>query len=496
MKKQIAIALGMLAVSAMADVTLDGPTFVTSNTTVSEKVTGNGYYVVQSGATLTLSGEGNDFTGGVIISNGVLKAQSNGAFGTGPIAYEGTAAQRMVQLDVTNGSFPNAFTIRDTGTTSTYPAIYLTKSASIGGDIALDQSMPSVSAAYIYLKVGASASDTGVQLTANGETLAGDGRIFVTGWGKVDFVKRVTTSDMRLGNAYSEHGSITLRSPDNEIARLVQAHFDVECTADYVLNRTSYQLNFNKAWGHAGYATMKLNGTCQNFQYANCGSDCDIDFSEAEKWGEMFYNNNNQKVSTITFNAEGMTSASGICVNRFYGNMNIVMENKFAQDTGTYYQAFQGRDNSGMVGNISIGNRCQFRVFNGCRFGGVTNLTVESGGFITYENRSGKTTPVGRTFTGLQTLTLKGTAFIRTDYADTVEPVNSPKANLYMDADSRIYLSEGVTMTVKKLYIDGELMAAGEYTSENLPQMKYKNATYNGGVLKVLRGPGSMILVR
>ena len=497
MKKQIAIALGLFTVSAMADVTLDGPTFVTSNTTVSEKVTGSGYYVVQNGATLTLSGEGNDFTGGVIISNGVLKAQSSGAFGTGPITYEGTAAQRTVQLDVTNGSFPNAFTIKDAGTTSTYPAIYLTKSASIGGDIVLDQAMPSVSAAYIYIKVGASTSDTSVKLTANGKVLADEGRIYVTGWGCVAFKEKVTASKgggLYLGAAYSERGSVELYSPLNGIGRLVQNHFDVKCYADNVISNCDYQFNFNAGWGNAGNCMIYLNGHDLNFAYFATGGSCDVDFSENEEWGEMFYNNNNKPV-TITFDAGGKTSTSGICCNRFYGNINLRMENKFASDSGTYYQAFQGRDNP-MIGNISVGNRCQFRVFNGCRFGGVTNLIVESGGFITYENRSGKTTPVGRTFTGLKTLTLKGTAYIRTDYADTVEPVNSPKADLFMDADSRIYLSPGITMTVKKLYIDGELMAAGEYTSENLPQMKNTKATYNGGVLKVLRGPGSMILVR
>lgn len=122
-------------------------------------------------------------------------------------------------------------------------------------------------------------------------------------------------------------------------------------------------------------------------------------------------------------------------------------------------------------------------------------MTVESGGYITYEAKNGKTTPVGRTFTGLETLTLKGAAYIRTESAGTVEPINSPKAKLFMDADSRIYLKPNVVMTVKKLFIGGKQMPAGEYTSENLPQMDNPTASYNGGVLKVLKGPEGIVLV-
>ena len=486
-----------LGVRFVESMELCGTKIVTNDLLVTEKVTGCGSFVVADGATLTLANAGNDFTGGVIVSNGVLVAKAGGAFGSGTVVFAGSAAVRQVRLDAANGAFANDLRFAGGTSSADDPAILLLKSATWNGDISVDPGLPDVAKSKFVVKLGDSAAATDVALTLNGRLLAGDCPLHVVGWGKASFRRQVTArGGLFLGNAYSEHGSVELCSPENEIGRLVQFHFDVSCATSGVLRATSYQMNFNKAWGHAGYCMVYLNGSSQSFTYANCGADCDIDFSADEKWGEMFYNNNKQGVSTITFNAEGLQSASGICVSRFYGNMNIVLENRFAQDEGTFYQAFQGRDNSAMVGNISVGGRCQFRVFNGCRFGGVTNLTVESGGFITYENRSGKTTPVGRTFTGLQTLTLKGTAFIRTDYAGTVEPVNSPQANLHMDADSRIYLSSGVTMTVKRLFIDGVQMPAGEYTSANLPQMVYKNATCNGGVLKVLKGPPLLLIVR
>lgn len=496
MKKLIAVVFGTVVATAMADITLDGPTLITSTTTVSEKVTGPGYYVVANGATLTLSGVGNDFTGGVIISNGVLKAQSDGAFGTGPVVYEGTAAQRTVQLDVVKGAFTNDFVIKDAGTSADNPAIYLTKSATINGDIMLDQGIPNVASAYIALKIGASSSDTDVKLTANGTVLAGDGRINVRGWGDVVFMKKVTagsTGGLFLGNLASERGSVALYSPENAIGRISQYQFDVKCHADNVISNSTYRFCFNTSWGNQGYCTIYLNGHDQNFTILDTASNCDVDFSENEKVGESF-RNTYQAASTITFDAAGRDSASAVCCNRFSGNVNLVMENKMTSGN-VYKQGFQGRDNSGMTGSIHIKDGCNFRVLNGCRFGGVTNLTVESGGYITYEAKNGKTTPVGRTFTGLETLTLKGAAYIRTESAGTVEPINSPKAKLFMDADSRIYLKPNVVMTVKKLFIDGKQMPAGEYTSENLPQMDNPTASYNGGVLKVLKGPEGIVLV-
>lgn len=498
MKKLIAVVFGTVVATAMADITLDGPTLITSTTTVSEKVTGPGYYVVANGATLTLSGVGNDFTGGVIISNGVLKAQSDGAFGTGPVVYEGTAAQRTVQLDVAKGAFANDFVIKDAGTSADNPAIYLTKSATISGDILLDQKVSGISSAYIVLKIGASSSDTDVKLTANGKVLAGDGRISVIGWGVAVFKEKVTAGDMGISvgssSSVSQQGGVEFYSPENRFGRIVQDNFDIKCYADYVMTNCNYRFSCSTSWGGvAGRCVVSLNGYDQNFTYLYTSTGCDVDFSENEKLCEVF-RNTSTKASTITFDAAGENSASAVCCNRFHGNINLVMENKMT--TGNVYnQGFQGRDNSGMIGSIRIKDGCNFRVLNGCRFGGVTNLTVESGGRINYVAKSGKTTPVGRTFTGLETLTLKGTAYIRTESAGTVEPINSPKAKLFMDADSRIYLRPNVVMTVKKLFIDGKQMPAGEYTSENLPQMNNPTASYNGGVLKVLKGPEGIVLV-
>jgi autotransporter-associated beta strand protein len=110
------------------DLLLNGDHTVTvgagSTQTISDKVTGPGRIILLGGGTLVLSNSANDFTGGVIVSNGVLRADASGAFGTGPITLEGEADCRTVQFNATKGVFPNSITLKDKTSSSTYPAVH------------------------------------------------------------------------------------------------------------------------------------------------------------------------------------------------------------------------------------------------------------------------------------------------------------------------------------------------------------------------------------
>jgi autotransporter-associated beta strand protein len=71
--------------------------------TISDKVTGAGRIILLGGGTLVLNNAENDFTGGIVISNGIVRADASGAFGTGPIMLEGTNALRQVQFNAAGG---------------------------------------------------------------------------------------------------------------------------------------------------------------------------------------------------------------------------------------------------------------------------------------------------------------------------------------------------------------------------------------------------------
>ena len=93
MKRFIAlVALFAVMNSNAGSISLDSAYIVEvtsgSTTVIQDTLTGSGYLVVTGGGTVELSGTGNNFTGGIIISNGIVRASSPGAFGSGDIILD------------------------------------------------------------------------------------------------------------------------------------------------------------------------------------------------------------------------------------------------------------------------------------------------------------------------------------------------------------------------------------------------------------------------
>ena len=100
---------------------------------ISDKVTGPGRIILLGGGTLVLNIAENDFTGGIVVSNGIVRADASGAFGIGPIMLEGTNALRQVQLNAQGGVFANSITLCTTGTAN--EAVYVMKNATVNGNM-------------------------------------------------------------------------------------------------------------------------------------------------------------------------------------------------------------------------------------------------------------------------------------------------------------------------------------------------------------------------
>ena len=98
MKKLFALTAVATATTILPaeDMVLNGDHTVTvdasSTETISDKVTGPGRIILLGGGTLVLNNSANDFTGGIVVSNGVVRADASGAFGTGPITHQCFAA--------------------------------------------------------------------------------------------------------------------------------------------------------------------------------------------------------------------------------------------------------------------------------------------------------------------------------------------------------------------------------------------------------------------
>ena len=139
MKKVASLLMFAMTASLLSaeDMVLNGDHTVTvdasSTETISGKVSGAGRIILLGGGTLVLNNAENDFTGGIVISNGIVRADASGALGTGPIMLEGTNALRQVQFNAAGGVFANSITLCTTGTAN--DVVYVMKNATVNGNM-------------------------------------------------------------------------------------------------------------------------------------------------------------------------------------------------------------------------------------------------------------------------------------------------------------------------------------------------------------------------
>ena len=78
--------------------------------------------------------------------------------------------------------------------------------------------------------------------------------------------------------------------------------------------------------------------------------------------------------------------------------------------------------------------------------------------------------------------------------ANCVNPISYGLADMHLSGEGKLKFGNGITNTVRKLYVNGEYMPAGTYTKANLPAMEPSGDT---GALVVLRGrSGGFMIVR
>ena len=190
----VAIAASLAGAAFAEDLVLTEPYPVTvasgATTTISDKITGTGPLVVLGGGTVVLNNSGNDFTGGIIVSNGIVRADAAGSFGTGPITLEGDAALRQVQFNANNATFSNNITLKDTTTTANNPGILALKSVTLNGTIAIDPDTPGIADCYLFIQSGES-GNTSPKITMNGDMISKEGRVQLYSYGNMRINGRI-----------------------------------------------------------------------------------------------------------------------------------------------------------------------------------------------------------------------------------------------------------------------------------------------------------------
>jgi len=478
----VAIAASLAGAAFAEDLVLTESYPVTvasgATTTISDKITGTGPLVVLGGGTVVLNNSGNDFTGGIIVSNGIVRADAAGSFGTGPITLEGDAALRQVQFNANNATFSNNITLKDTTTTANNPGILALKSVTLNGTIAIDPDTPGIADCYLFIQSGES-GNTSPKITMNGDIIAKEGRVQLYSYGDMRINGRIDVMRVYFGGGFAINGTIRLANPSNAIYAAQLYAADVSCLDTNVLRNCQLEFAFNSQWGANGHGFLSLNGHDQVFSVlrskdntlASTAYACGISTSAALP-------------ATITVNGYGTTGNTYNYMQcRLSGPISLVIDGKV--EDGRLYQGINRRAHMG-TGTVDVCTGT-FRCIKGATLQGITNVIVRSGAAFDLN-------AVTNVFSALKNIVIEGTGRFFSD-TDCLTPVNCPHADLIMDEDSFFQVRKGVTNMVDHLIIGGKEVKAGTYTYETLPQMRYaSNPTYFGGALIVRRHHRGMVV--
>ena len=506
MKNKLVNKAFVLVATAMAtsllsaeDLLLNGDHTVTvgagSTQTISDKVTGPGRIILLGGGTLVLSNSANDFTGGVIVSNGVLRADASGAFGTGPISLEGTAQIRTVQFNATKGVFPNSITLKDKTSSSTYPAVHAMQPTTLNGDIVMDPALAAQSNSNsLYLSIDKSMleGDTyTAMMDVKGECNVGNGMLILAG-GSDDNVHvayyrlygKITAGRCTAGNNVNRKGAVYLYNSDNSIVELRIETFNLHCGAENVFYGATVQFNYNWQWGgNRSQGRLYCDGYNQTARYFHSGTSVAVNPNISRNDNDATVASDNlslNRSAVITFIGKSNANSYPNAYTRLIGNLSVVVDK--LPDALETHQRFCYFENT-MTGDLTVkGGNLELKA--GVTFPNVKNVNI-SGGRLYMQG-------VTNALPSLAKMTVSGGSF-KCD-ANCVNPVSNGLADMVLSGEGQLNFGNGITNTVRKLFVNGEYMPAGVYTKANLPAMEPSGDT---GALVVLRGrAGAFLVVR
>ncbi len=468
MKKMAVFASLVTLIGGAFGETLTGARVISSSETILEKVTGSGYFVVDSGATLTLSNPENDFTGGVIVSNGVVRADEEGALGSGTVKFQGDVEQRQVVFNKSGATFANDYEIYDRAANSSYPALLANESVTLTGDFTGTQNL--------FIQAAANKS-----LTYGGGINLGTAQLYNASYGKVIMTGKLTCARLQQGYSSSPAGDMELWNPQNAITELILKYGSLECMAANVCYGARVQWSINSWYVSGTSSQFRLNGHDQKIA---CLHDDVTDANYDRIVGKAFaVVTPDDKPATVTVIGTAIDYWASTC-SRVHGPVTVVLN----KEDGKKMAIARWKKSPSLMTGALIATNSTLYVLNGATFTNATALVAAAAGTFNFGSAT-------NAFPNLETIELAGTLLCQ---AGCVSPINSPKATLSLASTGKLYIANDVTNTVKYLTVDGLLKPAGFYTKDKLLQMKHatSESTYTG-VLEVLRGySGIVVIVR
>ena len=417
------------------------------------KITGNGTLTKTGGGTLALANGENDFSGGVKINAGYVRADVAGCFGTGPVyAYNDGAAGGLV-FAASNAEFANRFYKQ------TKNGMYMNFKANTAFSSRVDA-----------MTTPTFVADSGVTAVfknlVNIATSAGAKDITCAGMkGTLVFEGTLVVAQLTESVDDNAGGKIVLAGTDNQVK---------SCNLNSIVYVCS---NVNVVAGvrmlnREGVGYLDLNGfdqTVRDFIMPNSSV--------------AYYNHSGARITsdtaailTIDGNVAGVTLPSGTswgCNNQIDGKVSLVLDADPA-----YTNKFLHRRNL-TTGDITV----KSGVFNlggsNSSFGNVPKISVESDGEFLLDtsaaNALASVTNLSVASGGRFTVTTGSIGTPTTPFTDGL-------VNLELASNSELRLIDNTSITVNTLKVNSKPMYKGTYTSAKCPAIK-------SGTVVVLNGP-------
>jgi len=496
MKTLTALFALLAASAAVADITLTGVNYIDASTTISDKVTGSGYYEVRKGAKLTLTNAANNFTGGIVVSHGVAQANAAGAFGTGDVtlAYSDDAQYAQVVFNAAGATFSNRILKTGKGFREKYPDVCVIKNATLSGKILLSCASPAATD-IVVISAGDTSSTVTSQVnysttvTLTGEIDVGAGGVYLYGFspnykfrGKIVFSNKVTAHLLQTGYASAHIGTVEIWSPQNRIENLVLKNFHVDLMAANVLSGAIVEAQTGTWSMMYERALVDMNGYDQSIRYMTRSDNTGVG-TDAASYSNQSVGFRSTKKATLTITGKAGASDSGSTDMALLGAVDLVID-KVDGSEGLVQQFSRRYGTSTGAVRVADGT---LRLRDGAKFQSVPSLSVSGGSVVEFENTTG-------TFPVLTAAEVDGKVAIQSGCTTVV----SDALTLTLGSSGIFAVYKNHTCTISDLYVNGRYMPPGTYTKDRASWMveggSY-SSNYTGSLVVTKGGEGGVMVV-
>ena len=492
-KKNLIAAFAFVALSATAaDVVLTGETeYAVAKdkvNSVAERITGTGSILKTGDGDLTLSGSGNDFSGGVKISGGTVTASSANALGTGKVTVSDASAGVNFNVEPASSgeyvTFNNA--LEFTGDESVgygknengdgKKNVVFFKDTRLTGDMVGTMSFR---LRHNPKDVNKGPGYGGSSTIFEGKLDAGENDIYLNVYGTMTVNGPVTAGLLSGGEAWSGGGTLALYNPENSIRTLVLCHNIVKCGANNVLGGSVVTWRLTGTSPAPGLSLVNMNG----FDQTVAGLSQHI-FSN-KSWNEAFVNSAvgrdgntycvmSSTPATLTITGDGMDLTTYAPL---MGAASLIVD---AKENKAFKQTFT-RHVSDFSGTTEV--RAGILEIDGlARFSKTTSVSVSSG--AKFLCRSTNSNPA---LESVKSLSVDG---VFDASAASVNPF-STLDSISLGAESEVYLPADAVLSVQSMTVAGKSVEGRLFDSSNLSNLKSGRIIVVGGEAKTSTWTGA-----